>query len=283
MLLIFSDWKVPKYGHVIYWWPREAFVNTSGRYAVKPQSQQISHSGIWPYTLYRDYFTSNLLDTRRIRTWWRRWVYAPAKPYTSRTRISKSPLGQRGGLLNVEQRSVLPNLMFSSIHIAWPSLKIRHKVHKYHNRLFIFCWHAYYIINPLMRLLLIQFQICNMLYMPQWEQYQKWTLEEAVMPRSSWNVQVWNMMEESKSCNPVNRNQTIPSADGDHRTIGGHEQIFCMWSTLFYFLFLLISKFFQLLYIFFLLLLLFLLLFLFDAANPWVLSAVGMQARKVPC
>lgn len=109
---------------------------------------------------------------------------------------------------------------------------------------------------------------------------QKWTLEEVVMPRSPWNVQVWNMMVESKSCNPVNRNQTIPSADGDHRTIGGHEQIFCMWSALLYFLFLHIFQFFEFLYIFLLSLLL---LFLFDAANPWVLSAVGMQARKVPC
>lgn len=50
---------------------------------------------------------------------WR--AYAPEKPYTSRTLISKSPLGHSGGLLKVEQRSVLPNLMFSSIQIAWPS------------------------------------------------------------------------------------------------------------------------------------------------------------------
>lgn len=55
------------------------------------------------------------------------WIiidYAPTKPYTSSTRISKSPDGHNGGLLNVWQRSVLPNRMFSSIQIAWPSLKM---------------------------------------------------------------------------------------------------------------------------------------------------------------
>lgn len=45
-----------------------------------------------------------------------------AKPYTSKTRISKSPLGHRGGLLKVWQRSVFPKRMFSSSQIAWPSL-----------------------------------------------------------------------------------------------------------------------------------------------------------------
>lgn len=47
-------------------------------------------------------------------------VHAPTKPYTSSTRISKSPEGQSGGLLNVWQRSVLPKRMFSSIQIACP-------------------------------------------------------------------------------------------------------------------------------------------------------------------
>lgn len=47
-------------------------------------------------------------------------VHAPTKPYTSSTRISKSPETQSGGLLNVWQRSVLPKRMFSSIQIACP-------------------------------------------------------------------------------------------------------------------------------------------------------------------
>lgn len=47
-------------------------------------------------------------------------VHAPTKPYTSSTRISKSPEAQSGGLLNVWQRSVLPKRMFSSIQIACP-------------------------------------------------------------------------------------------------------------------------------------------------------------------
>lgn len=52
--------------------------------------------------------------------------WSVAKPYTSRTRISKSPLGHSGGLLKVMQWSVFPNLIFSSIQIACPSLKIRY-------------------------------------------------------------------------------------------------------------------------------------------------------------
>lgn len=50
--------------------------------------------------------------------------WSVANPYTSSTRISKSPLGQRGGLLNVWQWSVLPKRMFSSNQMACPSLQI---------------------------------------------------------------------------------------------------------------------------------------------------------------
>lgn len=52
------------------------------------------------------------------------YTYTPPKPYTSSTLISKSPLGHSGGLLKVEHLSVLPKRIFSSIHMAWPSLKI---------------------------------------------------------------------------------------------------------------------------------------------------------------
>lgn len=55
-------------------------------------------------------------------------VHAPTKPYTSSTRISKSPLAHSGGLLNVWQRSVLPKRMFSSIQMAWPELKVQTQI-----------------------------------------------------------------------------------------------------------------------------------------------------------
>lgn len=59
---------------------------------------------------------------------WIQMLYAPLKPYTSNTLISKSPDGHNGGLLNVWHRSVLPYRIFSSIQMACPSLKSLNKI-----------------------------------------------------------------------------------------------------------------------------------------------------------